>query len=402
MGQGGRLYKITMKKLKLAIIGSGRMAWIVGRNAQEMNIETHCFSNVESDYIHETINVFHNISIFKKDEIVSICRDSGINGVIATTELTIAIAAYIARELNTPGLPYDISQVITNKYRNRNACKNLKLLHQPKYAEIRSINELERCSIDFPIIVKPTSNGGKQGITVVKNTNEFLSAFSFAKDKSGSNPVIIEEFLEEGNEYSVESISYRGKHYVVQVTEKISSGPPHCVELGHRQPADLTKQTRHLVESAIIEGLDAIGVDNTTCHTEIKIIEGKVYLIEFNARPGGDHIAWPLTTLSTGYEYIKGAIKVALGTFEDIDTNSFKEHFAGVYFVTKQTAFLKPLFDICEQFDWLYHKNDVSNDLQLLEHNDCYGTNSIMYYSEKESPNIEAILDSLQTRAGGV
>ena len=368
------------------------MAWIIGKNAQEMNIETHCFSNVEPEFIHETMDSFHNISIFEKDAIVSICRELGINGVIATTELTISIAAYVAQQLGTPGLPYDISLVITNKYRNRKACMDLNLLHQPQFAEIRDAKELENNIDVYPIIVKPTSNGGKQGITVVQNKEELLEAFNYAKDRSGTNPVIIEEYLIGGKEYSVESISCNGKHFVIQVTEKISSGPPHCVELGHQQPADLTKKMRVDVEQAVIEGLKAIGIDNTTCHTEIKIIEDRVYLIEFNARPGGDHIAWPLTTLSTGYEYIKGAIDVALGTFNDIDTTQLKTRYAGVYFVTKQTEYLKPLFDICEQYDWCYQKNEVSIDLQILEHNDCYGTNSIMYYSEIEKPNIEGLI----------
>ena len=204
-----------------------------------------------------------------------------------------------------------------------------------------------------------------------------------------------------GTKQNCLSLSCKGKHYIIQVTEKISSGPPHCVELGHRQPADLSEKIRKDVEQAVSEGLAAIGVDNTTCHTEIKIIDGKIYLIEFNARPGGDHIAWPLTSLSTGFEYIKSAIKVALGEFNGIDIKSLKKNYAGVYFVTKQTEFLKPLFDVCERYDWLYHKNEVSKDLQLLEHNDCYGTNSIMYYSEVKSPNVEEILHSLQTQLGG-
>ena len=190
----------------------------------------------------------------------------------------------------------------------------------------------------------------------------------------------------------MESLSYKGKHYVIQVTEKISSGPPHCVELGHKQPADLSDNLRRKVETAVKEGLTAIGLDNSTCHTEIKIIDDKVYLIEFNARPGGDHIAWPLTTLSTGYEYINGAIQIALGSFKGLDTSILEKHYAGVYFVTKQTEYLKPLFDDCENYSWLYKKNFVSEELQPLEHNDCYGTNSIMYYSEKDKPNIEELL----------
>ena len=65
-----------------------------------------------------------------------------------------------------------------------------------------------------------------------------------------------------------------------------------------------------------------------------------------------------------------------------IDFSSFHKNYAGVYFVTKQSSYLKPIFDECEKYDWLYHKNYVSEELQELEHNDCYGTNSIMYFSK--------------------
>lgn len=56
--------------------------------------------------------------------------------------------------------------------------------------------------------------------------------------------IIIEGFLEGGKEYSVESLSYHGRHQVIQITEKITSGPPHCVELGHMQPALLSESLK--------------------------------------------------------------------------------------------------------------------------------------------------------------
>ncbi len=377
---------------RLAIIGSGRMAWIIGRNAHEMGIETYCFSNVDTGYIHESIDVFNNISIFYKDEIVKKCREYGINGVIATTELTVQVAAYVAEQLHLSGLPYHISEIITDKYRNRVACKDVAGLNQPYFREFFGREQLLSESFSFPLIVKPTCKGGKQGITVVNDQDELMAAFDYAKENSQEAPVIIEGYISGGQEYSVESLSFAGNHYIIQVTEKISSGPPHCVELGHHQPAALSAEMRKEVESVVISGLKAVGVDNSSCHTEIKIVDGKIYLIEFNCRPGGDHIAWPLTFLSTGYNYIKGAILIALGVSPEVDYSKFKHYYAGVYFVTLQSAYLKPVFDKCEQYDWLYHKNLVSEELQSLEHNDCYGTNSMIYLSVRERPHIENYL----------
>lgn len=369
---------------KLAVIGSGRMAWIICRNAHEMDIETFCFSNVKSDFILSETDNFYDISIFDKEKIAEICRKNGIDGVIATTEKTISIASYLAQELGLPGLPYETALEITDKFRNRKLSSDVEELASLKYLEVSGDDTPDLSDFPFPIIIKPISRGGKCGITVVDEPGKLERALKYARDNSNGQSVIIEEYISEGKEYSVETLSCNGKHYIIQITEKISSGPPHCVELGHHQPARLSEEMLKKIEKALTQGLTAIGVDNTASHTEIKITGEKIYIIEYNIRPGGDHIAWPLTLLSTGYNYIKGAIEIALGTFKGVDTSRFEHNYSGVYFVTKQTERLKPVFDECERYPWLYEVNRVSDNLSELEHNDCYGTNSIIYYSKEE------------------
>lgn len=364
------------------------MAWIISRNAHEMGIETYCFSNIEPDFIHNEVDYFYNISIFEKDEITQICKDEGIDGVIATTELTIFVAAYIASQLELPGIPLDAAEKITDKYRNRSLCTGIKEITPILFWEIKNDEDITPDIYPLPIIIKPTGKGGKRGITVVTEKEGLFPAVKYARDNSSGEPIIVEEYISEGKEYSVEALSFRGKHHLIQITEKISSGPPHCVELGHHQPAELSSHIKDKIANAVGKGLSAIGADNTSSHTEIKVVGEDVYIVEFNIRPGGDHIAWPLTELSTGYNMIKGAIQIALGQFTEIDTTTFKNNYAGVYFVTKQTERLKPIFDKCEEFDWLYHKNLVSTELQSLEHNDCYGTNSMIYFSKSHRINL--------------
>ena len=368
---------------KLAIIGSYRMAWIYGINAKEMGVETHSFGIEDSPICKSAVTEHHVMNILDMDALVDKCREIGIDGVVATTELTVSVCAYVAEKLGLCGMSYNIAREVTDKYRNRKLCKRLQYLLQPNFTEVNDLNEFNKHVFEFPIILKPISRGGKRGIIVVNRKEDLENAFLFAKKEGGNAPVIIEEYIAAGKEYSVESLSFHGKHYIIQVTEKITSGPPHCVELGHHQPAALSDEMRHKVELAIKEGLTAIGVNNTSCHTEIKIVGNKIFLIEFNTRPGGDHIAWPLTTLSTGYSYIKGAIRIALGDFTPIDTTKLQHHYAGVYFVTTQSAHLKPIFDTCDGEPWLYEKNKVSEQLVPLVHNDCYGVNYMMYFSKE-------------------
>ena len=371
---------------KLAIIGSGRMAWIFGREAREMGIESHAFSFDNHCVAKETVHEHHLVNIMELDKVLDICRRLNVDAVVPTTELTVSVAAYVAEKMGLNGIPYEVACVVTDKYRNRQLCKGIAELRQPAFAELFTLDQLLSLNLSYPLIFKPTSKGGKRGVVVVREASELREAFDFAKVSSGEAPVIVEEFIEDGQEYSVESLSYHGKHYIIQVTEKMSSGAPHCVELGHHQPADISEEMRAKVEGVISKGLTAIGVDNGPCHTEIKIVDNQIYLIEFNARPGGDHIAWPLTMLSTGYPYLKGVIEVAMNEFKPVDPSEFLSRYAGVYFVTTQSAFLKPLFDHCQDEPWCYWKNEVSKELKPLVHNDGYGTNFFIYCSEEGRP----------------
>ena len=369
---------------KLAIIGGGYMARIYSQNAHEMLIETHAFSLRNGIVDEKAFDYIHDVNILDKDAVLALCKQERIEGVVATTELTIATAAYVADKMGLIFIPYKTAEEITDKYRNRLASKNVKGLNHPQFCEVTSCQEILDLNYSYPIVLKPTSKGGKRGVVVVDSKDEVKKAFEYTLQDSGNAlPFIVEEFINAEMECSVESLSYHGKNYIVQITEKITSGPPHCVELAHHQPARLSKEMLLKIREVVDRGLTAIGIENGPCHTEIRIKGNEIFLVEFNARPGGDHIAYPLTELSTGYPYIKGAIQIALGCFDGVKFIEGKEKFAGVLFVTEQTAYLKPIFDKCQDSDWCYKKNFISEKLQSITHNNGFNLNYFIYCSDK-------------------
>lgn len=382
-------------KRRLAIIGSGEMAVIIAENAKKMNIETHSFSNNMHDRVIGYSDCHHDIDIFDIDSLVDICKKLEVIGVIPTTELTISIAAKVAALLNLNGMPVDISEKVTDKGFVREKMEGSVFIKQPKFILYERGTGIPIVK-EYPVVVKPAAMGGKRGVSVANSQEELIEAIDFAISNMPNQKrrIIIEGFINGGKEYSVESLSYHGNHQVIQITEKITSGPPHCVELGHMQPAKLSGLLKNKIEIAIGELLSTVGVDNTTSHTEIKIIDEEIYLIELNARSGGDHIAYPLTELSTGYPYIQGAIEVAINEHNIPDLNLYPKRNCGVLFVVKQTAFLKELFDTCEQYEWLYKKNFITNELQEIVHNDAFDTNYMMYLSDINIPKeIETYLE---------
>lgn len=374
---------------KIAIIGGGVMASYFGEACHRLGYEGHYFSQIDGKVDDSQVDYFHEINIFDKDGIVAICKEIGIDGVVATTELSVPITAYVANKLGLLGNAVEVAEVITDKYRNRECIKNLTDLLSPKYVETASIEDITKSGIPYPMILKPVCLGGKRGITVVNNEDELTAAFEYATSffRSGVKPQIIaEQFLEGGMECSVESISFKGHHTIVQITQKDSSGAPHCVELGHHQPAPLSEDVWNKVVRGVSSGLTAIGLENGPCHTEVKIIEGKVYLIEFNARPGGGHIWWPMVELSTGFDIMAAVIQAATGELKPIDVKSFKHRYSGLYYIVEQTAYLKSIFDSCETESWCWEKHFVSDELHELKMNDLEHTNYIVYSSDKGDP----------------
>ena len=132
--------------------------------------------------------------------------------------------------------------------------------------------------------------------------------------------VLVEELID-GPEYSIESLHYKGKTHVLQFTQKQTTSFPYNVELGHIQPADLTdKQKKEIGE--IINKIAAIfKFDNCASHTELKICNGKIVVIETSPRLGGDFITSKLVPLSTGINMEKLLIKIAVG--EEVGEDDF-------------------------------------------------------------------------------
>ena len=196
----------------------------------------------------------------------------------------------------------------------------------------------------FPVIVKPTDRSGSLGIAKVGRLEDLQSAVEVALNCSFKHEAIVEEYVE-GREISVEFISYQGKHFPLQITDKVTTGAPHFVELEHHQPADFTKEQYAWIYDLTKKALDALGVTNGASHSEYKITtDGRIYVMEIGARMGGDFIGSDLVQLSTGYDFLKGVIDVALGRFEEPVFG--ESNHAGVYFLCEET---KRLLDIVKE-----------------------------------------------------
>ncbi len=90
-----------------------------------------------------------------------------------------------------------------------------------------------------------------------------------------------------------------------------------------------------------------------------------------------------MVELSTGFDIIGAVAEAATGDLESIDVKSFKHRYSGLYYVVKQTALLKAIFDTCGKEKWCWKKNFITDDLYELVQNDMEHTNYMIYSSEE-------------------
>lgn len=334
---------------KIAIIGASYLQLPLVQRAKEKGLYTICFAWAEGAVCNDACDKFYPISIIEKEHILDICRQEQINGICTIASDTAApTVAYVAEQMGLVGNSYECALRANNKYLMRKAfvdagvpCPKFKCISASDKSEKIIINSEEIVELGLPLIVKPSDRSGSLGVMKVEREDELLPAIEQAVNYSFKHEAMVEQFIE-GREISVEFISYRGKHYPLQITDKVTTEAPHFVELEHHQPADLCAQQFDYIYKLTSRALTALGVTNGASHAEYKITgDGKIYVMEIGARMGGDFIGSDLVQLSTGYDFLRGVIDVALGEFQKPVLPLVKH--SGVYFLSKETEHLLPM-----------------------------------------------------------
>lgn len=320
--------------MKIAILGANYQYISFYKQTKALGYEIISFGREEDDHqCDKYADKFYPISFKEVDKIIEVCKKEKVEGVTSfLIESALPYVYQISRALGVPCNSPECERMTANKYTMREQMRK-KGVSIPAYKAITSMSE--KVEMPFPVIVKPSDSGGSRGITLVRDSSRLSEAIKRAKEWSASGTVMIEQYVE-GREFSVESISYQGKHYVLQITDKVTTEAPYFVELQHHQPANITKEQRRSIETLTVEMLDALKVEYGASHTEIKMdASGVPYVIEMGPRMGGDYITSDLVRLSTGYDFVAGVLEVAIGRFTE--PKKPESHYSGVYFLCEET-----------------------------------------------------------------
>lgn len=305
----------------LAIIGATYFQLPLIEKAKQLGYTTHVFAWAADDVGEKAADFFHPVSIVEKEQILKICRELDICGICSiASDLAMVTVNYVSENMGLYSNSIKATEKSTNKHLMRRAFEE-NGDPSPKSILVNPDTDLSKLELEYPVIVKPTDRSGSRGIVKVERHEDLKKAVDYAISCSFEKTALVEEFAQ-GQEYSVEYISYKGEHHYLQTTLKYTTGAPNFIETGHREPAPVDEKTLSKIKQVVEHALDTLELKNGASHSEIKIdSQGNIKIIEIGGRMGGDCIGSDLVAYSTGYDFVKMVIEVACGirpSFEKI------------------------------------------------------------------------------------
>nr|WP_281261216.1 ATP-grasp domain-containing protein [Desmospora activa] len=258
-----------------------------------------------------------------------------ISGITTTSDFYLETVAALAQRWGFPGNTPETVRICRNKAETRRVLQQADV-PQPKYMIIQSGNWPEVLPVDFPCIVKPADDSGSNGVFMCRNQDEvknqaarLLEITHNIRGQPTVQTVLIEEYIE-GQEYSVEMLTYKGESVCIGITEKKTVGIPYFIESRHMFPAPLNKAKKEELEKVVRTALKAVGFDNGPSHTEVKWTKNGCQVIEMNARLAGGMIPQAIQ-LATGIDLLQEQIRIAVGQSPRVTWS--KKGCAGVKFL---------------------------------------------------------------------
>lgn len=273
-----------------------------------------------------------------------------IDAIITLTEKALPLVTKASEYLGLKCTPSEVIELIHDKSKMRTFLSSFDDYSIP-FSQPSTPEDLIKFSENygFPFIVKPQSGVGSQGVHKINKASDLSLIKSYSD-------LIAEQYIL-GDEYSVECFSFNGKSELISITEKKLLGGENSVnftEVGHCIPAAISDRKRKHIESYVSKFLDIIGLKDGPSHTEIKVENDTIRIIETHNRIGGDRIS-SLVKLSTGIDLVELSILWPLNMCKPIEETVSNQRAASIRFFNPKVGKLTSI----DGYNTVKHSPDV-------------------------------------------
>jgi biotin carboxylase len=280
----------------------------------------------------------HAVDIFDADGHVALARRLqetwDLRGVYcqgADVEVTVAA---VAEALGLPGIPVEAAKRTKNKALMRAAFDGAGVVN-PRWVEVREESEAVAAleTVGLPCYVKALDNSASRGTSRVESADQLLSAVRHAMANSTTGTALVEECYV-GPEQSGESIfDADGKLHRLNIVDRLFTHEGGwALELGHVNPSGLPQSDQDALYELAEAAAKACGVGFGVFKSDTILTAEGPRILEVASRLSGGFDAQVTTPLATGRNFIRAAMRLAVGMpFDEADITPARDAFAAAW-----------------------------------------------------------------------
>lgn len=261
------------------------------------------------------------VNTLDSSQLIEVGEKEKPNGIVTNSEPAFLSMAHAAEKLGLRCMSVDDTKLYKNKFLMREFCHAHGIL-SPRYKCCKNVEE----ALDFfneiqkKCIIKPLDNSASRGVFSVNSEKDIKLHFDQCiTASSADNPaIIIEEYIT-GTEFTIDGIMTPKGHRSMAISEKkhyeYNENVAYQLLFDNKNEYFdydlLRKENDHLV--------NLTGIPFGLTHAEYKYSNGRFFLIEIQARGGGNYIATDIVPFISGVDSYKEQLKWAVGEEVDAD-----------------------------------------------------------------------------------
>lgn len=260
------------------------------------------------------------VDLCDKNAVLEAAQKLKIDGVISDqAETPVRTQAFVANKMGLPGIGEDKAELFTNKYLMREKCREIGI-DTIKYKLVDNVNDAAKFyeQIGKPMIMKPIDSAGSRGVVKIEDVQTIYDQFDYSKDASKTGKVIIEEYIP-GKELLIDGVVFNGIYQTLICGEYIKCNVPGIFsEYMGKYPAEITDNQLNEVNKLVKKIIEGFGLPWGRTHTEVKINDNGIWLMETAARGGGRYISSGIVPMKTDFDSCEFLLKACVGEITEI------------------------------------------------------------------------------------
>ena len=248
------------------------------------------------------------------------------------------IVTAVAERLELPHLARETAALATDKLAMKERFRE-RGVAIPWFAEVRSEEELREIVVERgpELVLKPVDRSGSRGVFLLAATSDLGALFRSSRSQSYSGRVMVEEYLT-GPQISTETVLWDARAETPGFADRnyqmLERFRPQVMENGGWVPSMFAGKKRAAIEREVERAARALGIERGIAKGDVVWTNDGPKVIEIAARLSGGDFCESLVPLSSGVNYVRAAIRIALGEEPDWDELEprFERHVANRYF----------------------------------------------------------------------